>query len=613
MIAQGFSQTQTETRTQIQTLTTGIGRQLAELSRPWWLQLIVVATLVVLAAVVQLAPPLIVRSIVDDHLATGTSQGLLLLAVLFLLATAGAQALAFGYTYLAAVIAQSVLNTLRVRLFAHYHQLPTSYYDQTPLGDTISRCTADIDTVDTLFSSGVSTLVANMALVVTTGIAMGLLSPPLALVSALVLPFLLAITRFFQVRTRAAERLNRIAVGSMNAELQESLGGMEVIRAFAREAVFIQRFRRTLHSALLASNRSTIYSALYTPTMAILAGLVTALLLWAGTRGELAAWGISVGTLTAFILLCQRFFKPIVDLGDQWQTVQAALSGVERIFQVLTLATEQAPLSTRSIPNHALIEIRDVVFGYQTGHPILHRVRLEVRPGEQVALVGRTGAGKTSLLHLVGGLYSPWSGSLRVHGIDPRSIAEDARRGVIGVVPQAVQLFSGSILENLTLGDTSVPLAQVESAARVAGLDAVVSSLPAGYDTHLGGAGGGAGVQLSAGQQQLLALARALVWNPAVVLLDEATSAIDNARDLAFRAALREIVRQQDKAVLTIAHRLATARDADRVVVLEGGRIVEEGPPGELLDSGGRFAALLELEAAGWDWRASAHDGISTS
>jgi ATP-binding cassette, subfamily B, multidrug efflux pump len=199
-----------------------------------------------------------------------------------------------------------------------------------------------------------------------------------------------------------------------------------------------------------------------------------------------------------------------------------------------------------------------------------------------------------------------------VHGIDPRSIAEDTRRTIIGVVPQTLQLFSGSILDNLTLGDASVPFEQVEAAARVAGLDMVVNSLPSGYDTQLSGAGRGAGVQLSAGQLQLLALARALVWNPPVVLLDEATSAIDSSSDVAFRVALRRVVREQRKAVLTIAHRLATARDADRVVILEAGRIVEQGPPHQLLASGGRFAALLELEAAGWDWRADTRNGAPT-
>jgi ATP-binding cassette subfamily B protein len=247
--------------------------------------------------------------------------------------------------------------------------------------------------------------------------------------------------------------------------------------------------------------------------------------------------------------------------------------------------------------------VRDVVFGYGDGRPVLHGVCLEVRPGEQVALVGRTGAGKTSLLHLIGALYAPWQGSVRVLGIDPRSVPEDERRTLIGVVPQALDLFSGTILDNLTLNDRGASMDAIMSAARISGFDQLVDSLPDGYATELGGSGRGSGLQLSAGQRQLLALTRALVWDPPVILLDEATSAIDNASDAAFRAALQAIVKQQNKAVLTIAHRLATARDADRVIVLDSGRVVEEGAPAELVAAGGYFAALLELETSGWDWR----------
>jgi ATP-binding cassette, subfamily B, multidrug efflux pump len=582
---------------------TSVLAQLGTIARPWRGPIALVSLMVVGAAIAQLAPPLIVRSIVDDHLAVGAGDGLLVLALLYLAAAAGAQGLIFGYTYLAGSVAQGVLNALRVRLFSHLQELPMAYYDQTQIGDAISRCTADVETVDTLFSSGVSALVANLVLVLSTGVAMIVLSPPLALVSGLMLPFLLAATRFFQVRTRQAERGNRVAVGRLNGELQESLNGMEVIRAFGRQAVFVQRFRRTLHATLLATNRATVYSALYVPATVIVAALVTALLLWAGSRPSLANWGISVGTLTAFILLFQRFFKPIVDAGDQWQTVQAALSGAERIFQVLALPAETAPApAAPRLGARDLVQVQDVVFGYVADRPVLHGVRLHVAAGEQVALVGRTGAGKTSLLHLVGGLYAPWAGTVRTLGVDPRALAMDERRGLMGIVPQTVHLFGGSIVENLTLRDPLVHMEQVHAAMRVVGLDAFVESLPDGYSTQLGGAGRGLGTQLSAGQQQLLALARALVWNPRLILLDEATSTVDSASDAAFRRALELLVRQQGKGVLTIAHRLATAREADRVIVLEHGSSIEQGPPDELVRQGGRFADLLELEASGWDW-----------
>ena len=581
-------------------------RELASLLRPWRGLVAVIALLIAGAAAVQSTPPLIVRQIVDAHLTIGQPAGLLTLALLYLAATAGGQALTFAYGYVAAVVAQGALHALRVRLFAHFQELPVAYYDRTPLGDSISRCTADVETVDTLFSTGVATLLGNMVLVVTAGAAMIALSPPLALVSALVLPPLLAVTRFFQVRVREAERTNRTAVGLVTAHLQESLGGVDVIRAFGRETYFVQRFRRALHGSVLASNRSNVYSALYTPTTVILSALVIALLLWAGTTTLVTSWGISIGTLAGFILLFQRFFTPITNLGDQWQTVQSALAGAERIFHILSLPVEtSSAAATSAAENTPPIEIQDLVFGYADGQPVVRGVSLAVRPGEQVAVVGRTGAGKTSMLHLLAGLYQPWGGSVRLLGQDPRSLSPDERRRVVGVVPQAVQLFGGSIRDNLTLHDPSVPLADVETAARTAGIHDLVQSLPEGYDTVLGGAGRGAGTQLSAGQQQLLALARALVWNPQVILLDEATSAVDSASDLAFQAALRDVVRSQDKAVLTIAHRLSTARNADRVIVMDSGRIVEEGSPDELVRRGGRFAALLELEASGWDWRSA--------
>src|SRR5262245_14134180 len=513
----------------------------------------------------------------------------------------------FLYNYLAATIAQGVLSDLRVRLFAHFQRMSINRLDRMEVGDIVSRCTADVETLDVVFSSGIAVLVANLVRLLTLTIGMLVLSPALTFVAVLVAPPLVITLRFLQVRVRQAERATRIAVAALTARLQEGLRGLEVVRAFGRESEAVDGFRQVLGSALGASNLATRYSALYTPVTAILAALAVAALLWAGTRETFAAFDISLGTLTAFLILLQRAFQPITALGEEWQTVQAAMAGAERVFAMLALdTTDGAVLATAAAKKddgRPPICLDDVVFGYADGPAVLHGISLTVNPGEHVALVGRTGAGKTSALQLLAGLYAPRTGTVRIAGRDPARLTEAERRKLLGVVPQMGQLFSGTVFENLTLADSSMPEAAVREAARIAGADAFVRALPMGYATALSSQSGGRGTQISAGQQQLLALARALVHRPTVLLLDEATAAIDSLSDATFRAALRESVLTRGCAVLTIAHRLSTAAEADRVVVLDNGRIVEEGAPSDLAARPGRFAALLELEAAGWDWR----------
>lgn len=592
-----------------------VWRELRSLIQPWRGLIGAIAGCVLLAETLAVIPPLSMQRIIDDHLTTGVRQGVLALALLYLGATTAAQGMDFVVTYLTAHVAQDALRALRVRLFAHLQRLPLSYYDRTPLGDVISRCTADVETVDTLFTTGVSRLITRLVQLVTAAAAMVALSPRLSLFALLLIPPLVPITRFFQVHIRNAERDNRRAIGLLNVQLQETLGGVEVVRAFARDDAFVARFRLALRQTLAAYGHALSYNVFYTPLLTVLVASSVAFLLWMGTGGIGRTWGISIGVLTAFILLFQRFFEPIRNLGEDWQTVQSALTGIERIMQVLQIPPEghSAPAVTSATPgsNGAAVELCDVVFGYIPDQPVLPGLTLSVQPGEHVALVGRTGAGKTSAVRLLAGLYAPWSGRVRVAGLDPRALSEEERRRVVGVVPQTVQLFSGTIYENLTLNDAAVGRKAVERAARMTVIDRFVSALPQGYDTPLSGIGRGKGVQLSEGQRQLLSLTRALVWDPLVLLLDEATSAVDNASEAEFHAALRAVMRgdgdgSRQRAVISVAHRLSTAREADRVVLLQDGRIVEQGPPEELIRRGGKFAALVELEAAGWDWQVNA-------
>lgn len=578
--------------------------QLGALVQPWKHMVFVIAVLVLAGALVELLPPMLIRWIVDDHLTVGRKEGLLSLAFVYLGAMTLSQGLSFGSGYLAATVAQRVLSNLRVRLFDHLQRLPAAYFDKTPLGDAISRCTADVETLDTLFTRGVATLISNLFRLITIAAAMIILSPALSLAAAVSLPPLIVLTRYFQVRIRDAERESRKAVAEMNTHLQEALRGVEVIQAFKREASFVDRFRQVLQRVLRVSNRSTVYASLYPPLTALMTYSAIAFLLWAGTREAFAAFEISIGTLTAFALLLQRFFTPVTALGDEWQTVQGALSGAERIFEVLSLPADQPRSVAPGSKRDDGIRCEDLVFGYALGAPILHRITFSVAPGEHVALVGRTGAGKTSILHLLAGLYEPWRGTVRIAGRNPRALSEGEKRRVFGIVPQASHLFSGTVMENLTLKDSTIAAKAVFESAETTGADAFIRSLPDGYDTVLRGAGGGPGVQLSAGQEQLLALTRALVSRPSVLLFDEATSCVDSATEAALHDALRSTALNSGAAILTVAHRLSTAREAHRVLVIDRGRIVEDGAPAELVARGGRFAALLELEAAGWDWQA---------
>ena len=614
-------------------------RQVAGLLAPRKRLLGFIVVLVIFSASLELAPPLILRNIVDDHLLLGRADGLLLLAFLFLAASAAVEASRAYAGYLTGVAAQGTLHDLRVRLFAHFQSLPIRWFDRTPLGEAIAHCTSDIEAIQTLFTSGVASLVIDLARVLTISVALVTLSPPLAGIAVLTVPPLLILTRRMQREVREAERRNRAATGQQGAQLQETLVGAETIQTFARQDVFVHRLRLTLKETLSAANRATLCSALYTPNVSMLAAFAGAGLLYVGARGGLASWDISLGTLTAFVLLLQRAFAPIASLGEQWQTVQGALAGVERVFAVLaepsdraassaageasSAAGEASPAPTRApvgaglappeLTPHVVASsivaatpagaLEHVTFGYADGQPIVHDVTLLIQPGEHVELVGRTGAGKTSALSLLGGLYEPWSGSVTVLGQNPRDLHPTERRHLFGVVPQTALLFNGTVVENVALFDPAVTPEMIRKAIQLAGAEAFVAGLPHGEETLLAGVGGGRGMRLSAGQTALLALARAIVWDPPLILLDEATAAIDASTEAMLASALREGVVGRRRGLLTVAHRLATAREADRVIVLEAGRILEEGPPAELIRQGGRFATLVELEAAGWDWR----------
>lgn len=574
--------------------------QVARLVRPWRGLIVLVVLCVAAAALAGVAPALIVRHVINANLVAHRTAGLLVAGLAYLGAVAAAAAFTYAYSYMSAVVAQRAIAALRVRLFAHLARLPVAYLDRTPLGDTISRATSDVETIDTLFTDGIATLVGQLASLVAVVIAMVAISPLLSAVSLVVVPALALVSRWLQVRVRDAERETRRAIGGLNVQLSETVAGSETIRAFGREAAFAARFRSGLRHTLLAQERSVRFNALFTPITGLLSSLAIAALLWVGAGGIVRAAGVSLGSLVAFVLLFQGFFAPIVALGDQWNAVQAALAGAERVFEVLNLPAEGVP-ADGAVPRGGGIVVHRVSFGYDSSSLVLRDVSLTVQPGERVAIVGRTGAGKSTLLALLAGLYQPPAGQIQIAGRHPGYVPDHERRRIAGVVPQQVQLFSGSLRDNLTLGDSSFGDEAIGRAVTMAGLSELVNGLPDGLDTVLADSGE-AGWVPSAGQRQLVALARALLAEPRVLLLDEATAAIDARSDASFRAALARSAWARGCAVLTVAHRIATARDADRVIVMEAGQIVECGAPGDLISTASRFAALAALDEAGWDW-----------
>jgi len=361
-----------------------IGPGLRELARPWQARLMLAALTVIAASAAGVVPALVVRDVIDHNLTPHRTSGLPAAAVLYLAATALAAVLTAVYGYLAATVAQRSLAGLRTRLFAHLLALPASYHDATPVGDSISRATADVEAIDDLVSSSAATLLAETISLVTTLAAMTALSPVLTALSLLAVPPVAILTGYLRRRIRDAERATRTAVATLNTQLQEDLSAAEVIRAFGRQDAFVDRFRRALTRWLTAANRSTYYNAFYAPGLGVLSVSATALLLWAGGTGVLDAAGVSLGTLTAFVLLFAQFFTPLMNIGDEWQTVQAALAGAERVFAVLALPAGMPALTVPSADKpepgtaRAAVRVDNVSFGYGPHRPVLHDISLTV-------------------------------------------------------------------------------------------------------------------------------------------------------------------------------------------------------------------------------------------
>jgi ATP-binding cassette subfamily B protein len=550
-----------------------------------------------------LAQPYLMKVGIDRYIASKDLWGLQSVMLLFLAALIGETITVFAQYYFSMLVAQRCLADLRVAIFSHVQKLPTSYFDRNPVGRLVTRMTTDVDVLQEMFAAGVITLASDFVMVIWIVGIMFYLDIELALVSlALIPPMALAIN-FFRVKARRTYRQIRVRIARINAYLGEAISGMAVIQLFAREQKTYREFEALNADHRDAYHLSNLYEAgLY--SMVEAAGSVSVgLLLWYG-GGEVLHGIIGIGTLVAFNEYIHRFFVPLRDFSQKYTVMQSAMASAERIFQLLDTPVDIANPRIPQVPKpfHGEVVFDRVWFHYKPGESILKNVSFRIEPGEKVAVVGATGSGKTTTIKLLNRLYDIQKGSIKVSGVDVRDWDLRALRRHIGVVLQDVFLFSGDVRTNLAMGNPSIPLERIREAAEVANADRFIRRLPDGYAAQVRERGS----NFSGGQRQLLSLARVLVYQPEILVMDEATSSIDTETEALIQDALEKVMR--DRTCLLIAHRLSTIRNADRIIVLHHGEVREVGSHAELMDQQGIYYRLYQLQYEREELKLAAHD-----
>ncbi|HEY7935430.1 MAG TPA: ABC transporter ATP-binding protein [Solirubrobacteraceae bacterium] len=598
-------------------------RGLLRLIGPYRTRAITTLVALILGTAASLAPPLLVKTAIDSGINRNDTKTLVLVVIAFLVSAVLVWVMTYLQTYLVGWVGQRVLADLRIRIFTHLQTQPIGFYDSRPAGVLISRMTNDVEALDSLVTDSVVTLFqSGLTLLGTVGILL-VLDVKLALLTFCVLPLVLIGSLWFRIISAGAFRRTRETIGAITAYLQETLSGIRVVRSFAQERVHVTNFTE-LNADNSDANMTTVkLNAAYFPSVEALSGVAVAMIVLYG--GVQAIEGhITVGTVVAFVAALSNLFDPIQQLSQLYATYQSGMAALEKIFQLLDVRPD---LSDRP-DAHELgaisgeVEFDDVSFAYARrpvkraavhgdldahsagssptpeveGEQVLalDHVSLLIPPGQTVALVGATGAGKSTMAKLVARFYDPTAGRVLVDGHDLRDVGSSSLRSQMGIVPQEAFLFSGTVAENIAFGRPDADENQIRSAAAAVGAEEFISELAHGYDTQVGERGS----QLSAGQRQLIAFARALIADPRILVLDEATSNVDLHSEARIEQGLRRLL--ANRTSIVIAHRLSTIRQAGRIVVLEHGKIAEQGTHDELIAAEGRYYELYR------DWAAQA-------
>ena len=562
-------------------------KTLAMLAAPYKRQTALALFFLFAATATALAPPYLAKLAIDDGIRQEDLRVLTIVVALFVVAGVLSLVTSAAQTYFTGWTGERILADLRNKLFRHLQRLSLGYYERNRAGVIISRITNDVEALDQLVTDGVTTLVQSTLFLLGTSVILFLLDWRLALATLTVMPLMFIATAFFRIYSARAYRAVRERLGLVTATLAEDIGGMRVIQAFRRERTNDRIFREVNSHYREANQQTVVLNGVYFPFVDFLSALATAIVL--GYGGYLVFDGsVEIGTLFAFVLYLSNFFDPVQQLSQLYNTFLSAVAALDKIMDVMEEEPEvRDKAGARDLEQiKGDVRFENVRFGYGDGPEVLHGIDLDVPAGTTVALVGHTGAGKSTIAKLLARFYDPRDGRITIDGVDLRDVTQASLRRQLGVVPQEGFLFAGTVRDNIAFGRPDADPADVAAAAKAVGAHEFVLALEDGYETELQERG----TRLSLGQRQLVAFARALLADPRILILDEATSSVDIGTERRIESALRKLL--ADRTAFVIAHRLSTIRDADLIVVLEHGQVIEQGTHDELMAKRGLYTSL---------------------